>query len=188
MIWPGTILPYYGAMFVLAAGLFTLRTRWVVAVGAGRRARRRRHRLVAARAAARRATTRRGCSRPAVGSPRGLLFDVAVNGTHPLLPWLAFFCAGIVLGRVLATDWWRPAAIGGGLTLFGAGDDDLGVAPATGPRGARAGEHRPVRPRACSYTASALGHGARRLRRDLVAGRPLRRHARRSSCCATPAR
>ena len=41
-----------------------------------------------------------------------------VNGTHPLLPWLAFFCAGIVLGRLLATAWWRPAAIGGGFTLF----------------------------------------------------------------------
>jgi uncharacterized membrane protein YeiB len=27
-VWPGTILPYYGAMFVLAAGLFTLRSRW----------------------------------------------------------------------------------------------------------------------------------------------------------------
>ena len=24
-----------------------------------------------------------------------------VNGTHPLLPWLAFLCAGIVLGRAL---------------------------------------------------------------------------------------
>ena len=32
---------------------------------------------------------------------RGLLIDVFVNGTHPLLPWLAFFCAGIVLGRML---------------------------------------------------------------------------------------
>src|SRR3954468_22736068 len=31
-IWPGTILPYYGAMFVLAAGLFTLRARWLLAI------------------------------------------------------------------------------------------------------------------------------------------------------------
>jgi hypothetical protein len=36
-------------------------------------------------------------------SPRGLLFDTFVNGTHPLFPWLAFFCAGIVLGRLLDT-------------------------------------------------------------------------------------
>src|SRR4051812_7674877 len=32
-IWPGTILPYYGAMFVIAAGLFTLRTAWVAITG-----------------------------------------------------------------------------------------------------------------------------------------------------------
>ena len=32
-IWPGTILPFYGAMFVIAAGLFTLRTGWIVATG-----------------------------------------------------------------------------------------------------------------------------------------------------------
>ena len=32
-------------------------------------------------------------------SPRGLLFDTFVNGTHPLLPWLAFLCIGIVVGR-----------------------------------------------------------------------------------------
>ena len=34
-VWPGTILPFYGAMFVIAAVLFTLRS----AMGAGRRAR-----------------------------------------------------------------------------------------------------------------------------------------------------
>ena len=40
-------------------------------------------------------------------SIRRYLFDVAINGTHPLLPWLAFLCAGMVLGRVLTTPWWR---------------------------------------------------------------------------------
>ena len=29
-IWPGTILPYYGAMFVLAAAMFTWRSRWLI--------------------------------------------------------------------------------------------------------------------------------------------------------------
>ena len=57
-------------------------------------------------------TTRRGCLARPAGHRAGLLFDVFVNGTHPLLPWLAFFCAGIVLGRLLADDWWRPVAIG----------------------------------------------------------------------------
>ena len=41
---------------------------------------------------------------PPTSSPRGLLFDLFVNGTHPLFPWLAFLCAGMILGRVLRTD------------------------------------------------------------------------------------
>jgi uncharacterized membrane protein YeiB len=41
-----------------------------------------------------------------------------VNGTHPLLPWLAFFCAGIVLGRVLRTPRWPAGALGLGAVLF----------------------------------------------------------------------
>ena len=112
-IWPGTILPYYGAMFVVAAVLFTLRGAVVLAIGVAAAARRRRHRLVGPRAPARRPDTswlfaaRRS-------SPRACCSTSFVNGTHPLLPWLAFFCAGIVLGRVLRTDWWRPAAMPSG--------------------------------------------------------------------------
>ncbi len=102
-IWPGTILFFYGALFVLGALVFTLRTRWVVALGAGA--------AVAGAAIAWWEAIRveRGHD---VGwltspdtlrtrSPRGLLFDTFVNGTHPVLPWFAFLCAGIVLGRAL---------------------------------------------------------------------------------------
>ena len=32
-IWAGTILPYYGAMFLLAALMFTLRSRWLIVIG-----------------------------------------------------------------------------------------------------------------------------------------------------------
>jgi uncharacterized protein len=113
MIWNGTILPYYGAMFVLAAALFTIRSRWLVTTG-----------VVAAVAgwAIRWWRYERELdghstswlTDPPARSPRGLVFDVFVNGTHPLLPWLAFFCAGIVLGRLLHTPWWRSAAIGTG--------------------------------------------------------------------------
>ncbi len=39
---------------------------------------------------------------PDDGSLRDHLFDVFVNGTHPLLPWFAFLCAGMVLGRLPA--------------------------------------------------------------------------------------
>jgi uncharacterized membrane protein YeiB len=117
MIWTGTILPYYGAMFVLAAGLFTFRIRWLVVVG------------VAAALAGWAIRWWRFEAKlddhdtswltdPPARSPRGLVFDVFLNGTHPLLPWLAFFCAGIVLGRVLRTSWWQVAAIGTGFLMF----------------------------------------------------------------------
>ncbi len=100
IVWPGTIIVYYGAMFVLAAVLFTLATRWIAAVGAG---------VVIAAWALRAWVVRREADGgdvswlldPAPGSVRRVLIDVLVVGTHPLLPWLAFLCAGIVLGRLL---------------------------------------------------------------------------------------
>jgi len=116
-IWPGTILPFYGAMFVLAALMFTLRIRWIVLIG-----------LTAAiagwmirwwrfeRTADGRSTS--WLTDPAPRSPMGLVYDVFVNGTHPLLPWLAFFCAGIVLARLFPYAWWRSSAIGVGFVLY----------------------------------------------------------------------
>ena len=116
-IWNGTILFFYGAFFMVGALLFTLRIRW----------------LVADRRPSRRLRQRRcsgGRSKPdsdtswlfegwytpgAYRSPRRLLFDTFVNGTHPLLPWLAFLCAGMVLGRYLplrSTSRWVLAAFG----------------------------------------------------------------------------
>src|SRR3954469_2321325 len=101
-IWSGTILFYYGAMFMVGALLFLLRTRWLVAVGAAA--------AVAAAviqwwAVEARHSTRwlfSGWYAPGqYRSPRRLVFDTFVNGTHPLLPWLAFLCAGMILGRYL---------------------------------------------------------------------------------------
>ena len=117
-IWPGSILPFYGAMFFVAAFIFTLATPVVIGIGAGSA-------LAAAgigwwaveRQAGGHATN--WLFNPGSNSLRGHLFDLFVNRTHPLLPWLAFFCAGIVLGRILRTDWWRPIALGVGFTLFG---------------------------------------------------------------------
>jgi uncharacterized protein len=116
-IWAGTILPYYGAMFVIAALLFTLRARWILLVG-----------LAAALAGSairwwRYERSLDGQStewltNPGNRSPRALILDVFVNGTHPLLPWLAFLCAGIVLGRMLQFGWWRPAVAGVGFVLY----------------------------------------------------------------------
>lgn len=117
-IWPGTILFYYGAAFVIAALIVPLRSRWIASIGA-----------TAALAAAALnwwavARGERGES-PAwllspgtleTRSPRGLVLDTFVNGTHPMLPWLAFMCAGIVLGRrIRSLPMLRTAAIGAGL-------------------------------------------------------------------------
>ena len=115
-IWPGTIIVYYGIMFVLAAGIFTWRSRWVIAVGvAAALAGAGLHLWQVDRNSNGRSTE--WLSRPGQDSVRRYVFDVFVNGTHPLLPWFAFMCAGIVLGRVLHASWWRPAAIGVGLML-----------------------------------------------------------------------
>ncbi len=116
-IWSGTILPYYGAMFVLAAALFTLRSRWLVVVGALAGAAGWGIRMWTYRRNEVGASTR-WLTDPDAGSPADHLFGVAVNGTHPLLPWLVFFCAGMLLGRALRSNWWRPAAIGSGIALI----------------------------------------------------------------------
>jgi uncharacterized membrane protein YeiB len=112
-VWSGTILPYYGAMFMLSALLFTLASRWLVVIGA-----------TAALGAA--AVQWWGAVQLRDGrfpdwlftpntfvnrSPRGLLLDAFVNGTHPLLPWLAFLCAGMVLGRSIPRLRYLPVAL-----------------------------------------------------------------------------
>jgi uncharacterized membrane protein YeiB len=102
-IWPGTIIFYYGAFFVVAALLFPLRPVWIAVVG-----------FVAAVAGAaiewwgtERARNGRAADwlfspdTSETNSPRGLLLDTFVNGTHPLFPWLAFLCLGMLVGRLL---------------------------------------------------------------------------------------
>ena len=166
-IWSGSILPYYGAMFVIAAFLFTLATPWLVGIGmatavAGAGI----HWWVWERAADGQST--RWLTNPPTSSPRGLLFNMFINGTHPLFPWLAFLCAGMVLGRMLRSDsstadpakpeWWAPAALAIGLTLFGLAtllSDGLGGADAT-PLSIELASRHPF-DRGLIYTASALG-------------------------------
>jgi uncharacterized membrane protein YeiB len=117
LIWRGTILPFYGVMFVIAAAVFTLRIRWLVVIGS----------LAAVAGWLVRwwvyeqwvdDVSTSWLTNPPTWSVQGFVFDVFVNGTHPLLPWLAFFCAGIVLGRLLPLAWWRPAALGAGIALY----------------------------------------------------------------------
>jgi len=97
-VWPGTILFYYGAYFIVAASIFAAPTRRVLGVG-----------VAAAVAAATIAWWRTDqmfdlnftswLAPPKIDSPRNLLIRLFVSYTHPLFPWLLFLAVGIVLGR-----------------------------------------------------------------------------------------
>jgi uncharacterized protein len=109
--WPGTILFFYGAMFMVAALMFTWPSRALIGVGVA---------AIAAAGgiqwwAAGRSDLGRSFFTTAPRSLRGLALDTFVNGTHPLLPWLAFLCVGMVLARHLPDD--RGLARLGGFAL-----------------------------------------------------------------------
>lgn len=152
-IWPGTILPFYGAMFALAALMFTWRSRWLLLIG-----------VAAALSAwsinwwlyesALDGDDNEWLTDPAGRSPVGLAYDVFVNGTHPLLPWLAYFCAGIALGRFLGRDGWRPVTIATGAALYTGAV--IANAAGTTPRALELLSDDPF-DRGIVYVASALG-------------------------------
>lgn len=153
VIWPGSIIVYYGAMFVIAAMLFTLRTGWLVAIGLG------------ASLAAwwietwsyRRIEAGANIdwlTNPGVDTVRRFVFEVGVNGTHPLLPWLVFLCAGIVVGRSLRRSDWGLWCGGIGLVLYLTARVVHGFADT--PFTAQLLSDRPTE-RGVVYVASALG-------------------------------
>lgn len=111
--WPGTILFYYGAYFLIATMLFALSSRWLVAVG-----------TVSAVVA----TTLRTilnwryenghydqwADSTHIGSLRDLAVRTFIDYTHPVFPWLTYLCAGMIIGRHFATfaQWrWRVASV-----------------------------------------------------------------------------
>ncbi len=137
-VWPGTILLYYGAFFLLAALLFTLRDRWLAVIGGAA--------VLAAAAVQWWALDRETNGHDAdwllygpetarqaldlgeiidhldMHSPREQLLYTVLRGTHPILPWLAFFCLGIALGRRLPFSQltrYYMAFIGGTLLAVG---------------------------------------------------------------------
>ncbi|MGA0765713.1 MAG: DUF418 domain-containing protein [Ilumatobacteraceae bacterium] len=97
-IWAGTILPYYGAFFVVASIIATWSARKLIALA-----------VVSTFAAAiiqwwrleqsfdGNLTTWLSPSTP--NTPRDLMIRLFIDYTHPLFPWLAFFITGILLGR-----------------------------------------------------------------------------------------
>ncbi len=157
-IWNGSILAYYGALFVLAAVLYRLSSWWLAVIGTTA--------AVAGwvinwwvfeRSVSGNDTD--WLTNPGTRSPVGLLADVFVNGTHPLLPWLAFFCAGIVVGRLIdptrpSSQWWRPATVAAGFGLVSAAT--IAGLAATGARSTEVLSTHPF-DRGLAYTASALG-------------------------------
>ncbi len=152
-VWNGTILPFYGAMLIIAAALFTMRIRWLLCIGsAAAVAGWGIHWWLYERTLDGLATD--FIDRPGHRSPRGLLLNAFVNGTHPLLPWLAFFCTGIVVGRLLAHAWWRPAVAATGLVLFGAAT--IVASLGQGARSSLVLSNDPF-DRGIVYVASALG-------------------------------
>jgi uncharacterized membrane protein YeiB len=98
-IWPGTILFYYGAFLLISAVMCTWSNRILVAVA------------VASTAVSTGLSAWRGYQlfegnftqwlSPAPNSPRNLLIRTFFDYTHPVFPWIAFICAGIILGRNL---------------------------------------------------------------------------------------
>lgn len=99
-IWPGSILYYYGAYFLLGAALIRARTWIIVTCG-----------LICTTAATAIETWRvaqefdghyTGWLDPSfINSPRELLLRTFIGYTHPVFPWFAFFCAGLLLGRIV---------------------------------------------------------------------------------------
>ncbi len=104
--WPGEILHVVGCVLVVASFLLTVRSSHLLAAAGV---------VVAATLALRMGidhllrTSADAASlwwlfEPDLGRPKGLVADLFVSGTHPLLPWLAFVFVGMWLGRLDLTD------------------------------------------------------------------------------------
>lgn len=99
-VWNGTILPYFGIYFVLAAAMITWSRRSIVITA-----------LVCTFSAAALSIWRflreqdlnstSWLSPAQPDSPRNFVFRYFIDYTHPVLPWFAFFCVGLLIGRSL---------------------------------------------------------------------------------------
>lgn len=117
-IWPGTILFFYGAFFLVAAVIFTWPTPWVLAFGicSALSSHLLQWWVLSDTGKAHNLSWLVDGSGDAQ-SPRELFLNTTIRGTHPLLPWLLFFAVGLVIGRLLPLS---PARVRR-LTLWGVG-------------------------------------------------------------------
>lgn len=97
-IWPGTILFYYGAYFMIASFVVRHTTKWLL-TGALVSV------VTAAGLAAWRVSERfddnftSWLDPPSPNGPRNALIRLLFSYTHPVFPWIAFFLVGMVIGR-----------------------------------------------------------------------------------------
>lgn len=155
------ILPYYAVLFVLAIPLVFLRTRILVAVGCAIAV------IVPVLShLARGALPAPRLDNPGLGyllgDPGGLLAELALTGYYPAVPWTAYVCAGLVVGRLtLASARVAGMLVVGGLAaaVTASGASWL----LTGPLG---GEQRLL------ASAAASGTGAGRVADILTFGPP----------------
>ncbi len=99
-VWNGTILPYFGLYFLIAAGIVTWSHRHIVTVA-----------IVCTASAAvlsmwrffreRDFHSTSWLSPAKPDSPRNFVFRYFVDYTHPVFPWFTFFCVGLLVGRSL---------------------------------------------------------------------------------------
>ena len=97
-VWNGTILPYYGIYFILAAGVFHLKTKHIAMLAGA---------ITVAAALLSFWRYRQEINGHSTSwlqpfepnSPRNFLFRYFIDYTHPVLPWFAFFCVGLIIGK-----------------------------------------------------------------------------------------
>ena len=97
-MWPGTILFYYGAYFILASVLVNRSTRTLISVAVLSA-------MISAGLNLWRVTERYAdnyttwLDPSSITTPRAFLLRLFVGYTHPVFPWIAFFIGGMVVGR-----------------------------------------------------------------------------------------
>ena len=111
--WPGTVLFYYGAYFVLSALFIMWKSRSIILVA-----------ITTAITAT--VLSSWEANRAHLGystdwmhprnihSIKDLLLRIFIDYTHPVFPWLAFFCLGIIFGRnleIVRKSWHRITTI-----------------------------------------------------------------------------